>query len=386
MYQKIFYVNVVSGRFCREDNPHEYGARPSFRHGETAEFDLVCLNDDGTPFYAGGAGFILAVDDNVNHSDELAAMSDDIIAEGNIIHVNAGCFSSKFASLVADGETTVRFFELSRVENGERRVFVYDDSGVKFFPRVRLDEGVPEEEQTLDFVTRSDLANAGYVSAANVQQVVWASIGDTIEDTVSAHDGANSAHAALFAEKAALEHKHAVSDVDDLQSALDGKAMFVHRHVAEEVSGLQSLIDDKAALVHEHVIGDVETLQSVLDSKADSAEVTALVQTLENTHHIVETDESGTRGAAGYQWYRLWSDGWLEQGGIIPDGGSNGTTRTITLFLPFSDNKWCGTKAFNYSGDGALAGKCFGMYNKTTTSFKSFDWGGVAFYACGWSA
>ncbi len=352
MYQKIFYVNVLSGRFCRGNNPHEYGAKPTFRHGETAEFDLVCLNDDGTPFYAGGAGFILAVDDNVNHGDELAVMSDDIIAEGNVIHVKAGCFSPKFATLVADGETAVRFFELSRVENGERRVFVYEDTGVKLFPRVRLDEGVPEENQPLDFVTSSDLANAGYVSADNVQQVVWSSIGDTIEAAVSAHDGENSAHAALFAGKAPLEHGHNISQVENLQTELDGKAATAHNHAELETalagkapSGhthaeLETALEGKAATDHVHAVDDVTGLEEELGSIEETlSTVNGDLSTLSGefeqhkseTVHLVESYQNGM------EWYRLYSDGWCEQGGSQT---STGNLTTVMLLKPYKDNNY----------------------------------------------
>ena len=50
--------------------------------------------------------------------------------------------------------------------------------------------------------------------------------------------------------------------------------------------------------------------------------------------HIVETYKNGT------DWYRIWSDGFIEQGGYAPYTGSfNGWTK-VTLLKQFSDNKY----------------------------------------------
>lgn len=44
-------------------------------------------------------------------------------------------------------------------------------------------------------------------------------------------------------------------------------------------------------------------------------------------------------GNIGGYWYRLYSDGWCEQGGII--AGNIGTTGNITLPIPYKDTLWC---------------------------------------------
>ena len=46
-----------------------------------------------------------------------------------------------------------------------------------------------------------------------------------------------------------------------------------------------------------------------------------------NTPHIVEVYQNGT------SWYRVWSDGWCEQGGIVQGGRT-----TVTFLKPFLNN------------------------------------------------
>lgn len=96
---------------------------------------------------------------------------------------------------------------------------------------------------------------------------------------------------------AAVSHNHAISDVTNLQSsldgkqaalafddaptagssnpvksggvksALDGKADSAHSHAIGDVTGLQSALDGKAPSTHSHAISDVTGLQTALDGK-----------------------------------------------------------------------------------------------------------------------
>jgi len=51
---------------------------------------------------------------------------------------------------------------------------------------------------------------------------------------------------------AASSHTHAISDVTDLQRALDGKAASSHTHAISDVTNLQTALDGKAASSHNH--------------------------------------------------------------------------------------------------------------------------------------
>lgn len=66
--------------------------------------------------------------------------------------------------------------------------------------------------------------------------------------------------------KAALSHGHAIGDITNLQTALDGKSATSHNHDA-----------DYADILHGHIIGDVTGLQTALDNKqAADAQLTDL--------------------------------------------------------------------------------------------------------------
>ena len=78
---------------------------------------------------------------------------------------------------------------------------------------------------------------------------------------------------------------------------------------------------------------------------------------------VVETYQNGS------SWYRLWSDNWLEQGGIIPAANSG----NITFLKNFIDtnygvtSSWFTTKT---STDTGGYDSCLGIANATTTGFR----------------
>lgn len=98
--------------------------------------------------------------------------------------------------------------------------------------------------------------------------------------------------------------------------------------------------------------------------------------------YIVETYRNGT------EWYRVWSDGWLEQGGTI-----QGNRKTITLLNPYADANYCvyttpSELISNDSSNGTgYAPYCFGI---TTTRFKISAYNQSTrytfWYACGMGA
>lgn len=77
------------------------------------------------------------------------------------------------------------------------------------------------------------------------------------------------ATAAGLATKANTSHTHAIGDVTNLQTTLDGKASTSHTHSIANVTGLQTALDDlesgKAEATHLHTISDVTGLQTSLD-------------------------------------------------------------------------------------------------------------------------
>lgn len=75
-----------------------------------------------------------------------------------------------------------------------------------------------------------------------------------------------------------------------------------------------------------------------------------------------------TNYKSGTNWYRVWSDGWIEQGGLM----SSGTTATVTLHKPFVDTNYSilTTEFTNGSTDTEGVDFVTMIRSKTTTSFS----------------
>lgn len=118
---------------------------------------------------------------------------------------------------------------------------------------------------------------------------------------------------------------------------------------------------------------NIDQIATDLNNKADKNDfVEARV--------VVETYQNGT------DWYRVWSDGWIEQGGSIQVT----TTQEYTVYLlkEFSTNHYIALKNYNAPGTGSTEDQQISCYNKTISTFttqsnvtdtNSFDW-----YACGY--
>ena len=95
-----------------------------------------------------------------------------------------------------------------------------------------------------------------------------------------------------------------------------------------------------------------------------------------STVHIVETWSDGT------EWYRVWSDGWIEQGGIVPNG-SGTSVYTKTFVKAFSNTNYTIVAGGEYSAEA----RDNRVYVNTATSF-CYCHGNrdipMRFYACGY--
>lgn len=101
-----------------------------------------------------------------------------------------------------------------------------------------------------------------------------------------------------------------------------------------------------------------------------------------NNPELIETYKNGA------DWYRVYSDGWIEQGSISAGINKNGGS-TINLLKPFADTDYhvqgntINGNVYNTNG--------FAVYGKTTTKFDC-DWAnsaagdGTYWFACGYGA
>ena len=96
--------------------------------------------------------------------------------------------------------------------------------------------------------------------------------------------------------------------------------------------------------------------------------------------HIIDTYKSKD----GNSWYRLWSDGWIEQGGFKQFVNE----QSITLLKAYQDTTYTITlgqqSPYSYNEETTV-----NYYDKTTTglkldSYKTAGQGGVRWYVCGY--
>lgn len=68
-------------------------------------------------------------------------------------------------------------------------------------------------------------------------------------------------------------HNHVISNIDGLQSALNGKAASNHNHdgIYYTETEIDTLLDNKANTSHTHTIGNITNLQSTLNGKANAS-------------------------------------------------------------------------------------------------------------------
>lgn len=95
-------------------------------------------------------------------------------------------------------------------------------------------------------------------------------------------------------------------------------------------------------------------LQSSINSVRDD---------FDNSPHIVETYRNGT------SWYRLYSDGWIEQGGHTTPTGSDVNT-VITLIKEMQDTSYEVFVNMQWNGPGGASWQYICAHNLTTTQFE----------------
>ena len=88
--------------------------------------------------------------------------------------------------------------------------------------------------------------------------------------------------------------------------------------------------------------------------------------------YVTETYHSGAN------WYRLWSDGYIEQGGVQTQPGND--FFTVTLNYPFAGTDYSIEMTAKYSGSVTTYVPTVQTTNKTTTSFKASTYPNVGIY------
>ena len=101
----------------------------------------------------------------------------------------------------------------------------------------------------------------------------------------------------------------------------------------------------------------------------------ARMSTLEGLPHVVETYSNGT------DWYRVYSDKWLEIGGYIKAESSHTTSGVVTFKKAFKDTNYCITMASNFTSGLDGCGFYLGTYNIKSNNQFTYNLDGSDYIA-----
>ena len=114
-------------------------------------------------------------------------------------------------------------------------------------------------------------------------------------------------------------------------------------------------------------------------------EINIKLTNLENSRRIIETWSEGT------EWYRVWSDGWIEQGGTtgLITSSDGYTATTIQFKKSFINTNYtftsCANKYSSQNGLGTAYPPFIFTKNNDSVIIGKYSWtDGLDWYACGY--
>lgn len=204
-------------------------------------------------------------------------------------------------------------------------------------------------------------------------------------------------------------HTHPISQITNLQASLDAKTNDADLQVdltaiRESITNVSSKVDgigDTLSPTYAKKQGILDACDKALNGanpvhagdptldeiKLALATIQAQLGQLESRRYVKETGKSSD----GTSWYRMWSDGWLEQGGTEVKTVLNGATSTISLPFAYKDASYSirgiGVKRKGYYGYASIEQDSVtkssftyaGMANASTDGVVKFHW-----YTCGY--
>lgn len=252
--------------------------------------------------------------------------------------------------------------------------------------------GTPPAQDLSGLATKNEL-QTGLAGKANASHThTSASITDL--STTLAPYATTAVMNTELAKRAPVSHTHTTAQVTGLDTALAGKAPKSHTHTIDNVTGLQvdlTAIRESITSVSSKVDGIGDTLsptyakkQGILDAcdkalnganpihagdptldeiKLALATIQAQLGQLESRRYVKETGKSSD----GTSWYRVWSDGWIEQGGTYTS--SDNSNYPIMLIKKMTTTNYHSTVTGEYN---VASNSGFGCcYDKTTSGFKA---------------
>lgn len=222
--------------------------------------------------------------------------------------------------------------------------------------------GTPPEQDLSGLATKTEL-QTGLAGKANASHThTSADVTDlnvTISNALKPYATTNTVNAEL-AKKANETHTHPISQITNLQASLDAKTNDADlqvdltairesiTNVSSKVDGIgdtlsptyakkQGILDacDKALNGANPIHAGNPTLDEIKSALATIQAQLAQLGQLESRRYVKETGKSSD----GTSWYRKWSDGFIEQGGITQSARGD-ISRTIKLCTTFSSKDY----------------------------------------------
>lgn len=263
--------------------------------------------------------------------------------------------------------------------------------------------GTPPAQDLSGLATKNEL-QTGLAGKANASHThTSADVTDlnvTISNALKPYATTNTVNAEL-AKKANESHTHPISQITNLQASLDAKTNDATlqidlttiresiTNVSSKVDGIgdtlsptyakkQAILDacDKALNGANPVHAGDPTLDEI---KLALATIQAQLGQLESRRYVKETGKSSD----GTKWYRKWSDGWIEQGGVHTFSGY--TTQTVTFMKSFSNTDYIALfMAGSRSGSGADISIYLTAKDTSHVGVNPDRSGDLNWYACGY--
>lgn len=252
--------------------------------------------------------------------------------------------------------------------------------------------GTPPEQDLSGLATKNEL-QTGLAGKANASHT-HTSANITDLSTTLAPYATTAVMNTELAKRAPVSHTHTTAQVTGLDTALAGKAPMSHTHTIANVTGLQvdlTAIRESITNVSSKVDGIGDTLsptyakkQGILDAcdkalnganpvhagdptldeiKLALATIQAQLGQLESRRYVKEAGKSSD----GTSWYRVWSDGWIEQGGTYTSSDNNKYPITLSKKMTTTNYHSTVTGGYNVASNNGF-GYC---YDKTTSGFKA---------------
>lgn len=262
--------------------------------------------------------------------------------------------------------------------------------------------GTPPEQDLSGLATKNEL-QTGLAGKANTKHTHTVAEITNLNNTLSGY----VTTATLTAELAKKQGKGDYATNTSLTQGLAGKANTAHTHTIANVTNLQATLDAKAndatlqvdltkirqsiTAVSSKVDGIGDTLsptyakkQTILDAcdqamnganpvhagdptlddiKAALVTIQAQLGQLESRRYVKETGKSSD----GTSWYRVWSDGWIEQGGTYTSSDNSRYPVEFSKKMTTTNYHSTVTSGYNTTSNNGF-GYC---YDKTTSGFKA---------------